>query len=65
MNELAYQILVTVPKLNMSPQFGPHTLQNINKIEMTPKRAATSHRTTGCFDDRLLTMMTDTGFYVQ
>ena len=23
-----------------------------------------SHRTTGCFDDRLLTMMTDTGFYV-
>ena len=24
-----------------------------------------SHRTTGCFDDRLLTMMTDTGFYVQ
>ena len=23
-----------------------------------------THRTTGCFDDRLLTMMTDTGFYV-
>ena len=23
-----------------------------------------SHRTTGCLDDRLLTMMTDTGFYV-
>ena len=23
-----------------------------------------SHRTTGCFDDRLLTMMTDTGFFV-
>ena len=23
-----------------------------------------SHRTTGCFDDRLLTMMTDAGFYV-
>ena len=23
-----------------------------------------SHRTTGCFDDRLLTMMTDMGFYV-
>ena len=21
-----------------------------------------AHRTTGCFDDRLLTMMTDTGF---
>ena len=26
--------------------------------------SAISHRTTGCFDDRLLTMMTDTGFYV-
>ena len=25
---------------------------------------ALTHRTTGCFDDRLLTMMTDTGFYV-
>ena len=25
---------------------------------------AYSHRTTGCLDDRLLTMMTDTGFYV-
>ena len=25
---------------------------------------AYSHRTTGCFDDRLLTMMTETGFYV-
>ena len=25
---------------------------------------ALSHRTTGCFDDRLLTMITDTGFYV-
>ena len=24
----------------------------------------TSHRTAGCFDDRLLTMMTDTGLYV-
>ena len=24
----------------------------------------TSHRTTGCFDNMLLTMMTDTGFYV-
>ena len=24
-----------------------------------------SHRTTGCFDDRLLTMMSDTSFYVQ
>ena len=23
-----------------------------------------THRTTGCFDDRLLTMMTDTEFYV-
>ena len=23
-----------------------------------------SHRTTGCFDDRLLTKMTDMGFYV-
>ena len=23
-----------------------------------------THRTTGCLDDRLLTMMTDTGFYV-
>ena len=23
-----------------------------------------AHRTTGCLDDRLLTMMTDTGFYV-
>ena len=23
-----------------------------------------THRTTGCFDDRLLTMMTDKGFYV-
>ena len=23
-----------------------------------------AHRTTGCFDDRLLTMMTDTGLYV-
>ena len=23
-----------------------------------------THRTTGCFDDRLRTMMTDTGFYV-
>ena len=23
-----------------------------------------TYRTTGCFDDRLLTMMTDTGFYV-
>ena len=23
-----------------------------------------THRTTSCFDDRLLTMMTDTGFYV-
>ena len=25
---------------------------------------AYSHRTTGCFDDRLLTRMTDTGFLV-
>ena len=25
---------------------------------------ALTHHTTGCFDDRLLTKMTDTGFYV-
>ena len=27
-------------------------------------RLAKTHRTTGCLDDRLLTRMTDTGFYV-
>ena len=38
-----------------------------SKIEPGPeviKVMSYSHRTTGCFDDRLLTMMTDMGFYV-
>ena len=34
------KILVAVPKLNMSPQFGPHTEQNINTFEMTQRMAA-------------------------
>ena len=28
------------------------------------RKQTCTHRTTGCFDDRLLTMVTDTGFYV-
>ena len=33
-------------------------------INMSAVVKRSAHRTTGCIDDRLLTMMTDTGFYV-
>ena len=36
-------------------------LKVYTKFENT---SSNTHRTTGCLDDRLLTMMTDMGFYV-
>ena len=37
---------------------------NTNYVR-TAEKVADTHRTTGCFDDRLLTVMTDTGFYIR
>ena len=55
------------PKL---PYFDEHTdkmdsyLTRFESYAMSNKwDPSMSHRTTGCLDDRLLTMMTDTGFY--
>ena len=42
--------------LSLSPARIKNNQSKIKELE--------SHRTTGCLDDRLLTMMTDRGFYV-
>ena len=47
-------------KLSLSPLKG----QDKMHLKKDNTRPQYTHRTTGCLDDRLLTMMTDTGFYV-
>ena len=60
--------------LNCPPIRNNHTSANLlsmlietDYLNYQPIRinlTSATHRTTSCFDDRLLTMMTDTGFYV-
>ena len=53
-------LLVLYNKSFDSSVFGLSKDENEEKYS----NSHNTHRTTGCFDDRLLTMMTDTGFYV-
>ena len=64
--EAKTQIRLHIPQLGCLHEetVGPWlSLECTVKIDQDFKNVIISHRTTGCFDDRLLTRMTDTGFF--